>query len=150
MQKEIQATAISYQKRAVLITGPAGVGKTTLALRLIEHGAILIGDDVVNIFIKNNRLYCKSQEKLKGIIELRELGLVGGLKVAQAAPVLCMIRLHQNPMERLPRPKTISLLSKKIPVFDFYACNATEIRVLYTLRVLLGKNKLEEGITCIN
>ena len=68
MKKEIQATAISYQKKAVLITGPAGVGKTTLALQLIERGAILIGDDVVNIFIKNNKLYCESKEKLNGII----------------------------------------------------------------------------------
>ena len=141
---DIQATAISYNKKAILIQGSAGVGKTSLALQLIEHGALLIGDDVVEIFIKNNKLYCKSKEKLNGVAEVRGLGLVAGLKVAQPAPILCVIRLHKKLTERLPKQKTISLLYKKIPVFDFYACNTTEISVLYAIRTLLGELTLLE------
>ena len=106
---DIQVTAVSWKKHAVLLMGSAGVGKTTLALQLIEKGAVLIGDDIVEIFIKNNKLYCKAKEKLKGIIEVRELGLVGGLKVAKPVPVLCVIRLHKKPTERLPKSKTDSL-----------------------------------------
>ena len=136
---DIQATAISFKKHAILIQGPVGVGKTSLALQLIERGATLIGDDVVEIYIKNNRLYCKSKEKLKGVIEVRGLGLVSGLKVAEPALVLCVIRLHKKLPERLPKQKTISLLKKKIPVFDFYACNTTEISVLYAVRTLIGE-----------
>lgn len=135
---DIQATAISYKKHALLIQGPAGVGKSSLALQLIERGAFLIGDDIVEVYLKNNNLYCTSKEKLKGIIEVRGLGLVAGLKVAKSAPVLCVIRLHEKNVERLPRPKTISFLDKKIPVFDFYACNTTEISVLYLIRTLMG------------
>ena len=138
-EKDIQATAISYKNQTILLMGSAGVGKTTLALQLIERGAILIGDDCVNIFIKNNQLYCKSKEILKSFVEVRGLGLLNGLKVAKPAPVLCVIRLHKKPTERLPKPKTISLLNKKIPVFDFYACNSTEISVLYLLRTLTGE-----------
>ena len=136
---DIQATAISYNKKAVLIQGPSGIGKTSLALQLIERGATLIGDDIIEIYLKNNQLYCKSKEKLKGVIEVRGLGLVVGLKVAQSASVLCVIRLHKKPTERLPKQKTISLLNKKIPVFDFYACNTTEISVLYAIRTLMGR-----------
>ena len=136
---EIQATAISYQKHAILIQGPSGTGKTSLALQLIERGAHLIGDDIVEVFIKNKQLYCKSEEKLKGVVEVRGLGLVAGLKVSKPAPVLCVIRLHKKPTERLPKKKTISLLNKKIPVFDFYACNSTEIGVLYLIRTLTGR-----------
>ena len=139
VEKDIQATAVSYKKRAILITGPAGVGKTTLALQLIEYCATLIGDDVVNIFIKNNKLYCKAKEKLKGVIEVRGLGLIAGLKTAKSAPVLCVIRLHSKITERLPHSKTVLLLNKKIPVFDFYTCNRPEISVLYAIRSLMGK-----------
>ena len=118
LEKDIQATAVSYKNQAVLITGSAGIGKTTLALQLIEKGAVLIGDDCVTIFIKNNKLYCKSKEKLKGIIEVRGLGLVAGLKVSKPVPVLCVVKLHPKPTDRLPKSKTVSLLGKKIPVFD--------------------------------
>ena len=135
---DIQATAVSYKKHAILIQGPSGVGKTSLALQLIEHGAKLLGDDVVEIFFKNNNLYCKAKEKLKGKIEVRGLGIVGGLHVAKPAPILCAIRLHEKFTERLPKSKTILLLNKKIPIFDFYACNVTEISVLYAIRTLMG------------
>ena len=139
---DIGATAVSYQKHAILIQGPSGVGKTFLGLQLIERGAVLIGDDVVEIFLKNNKLYCKSKTKLKGLFEVRGLGLISGLKVARSAPVLCVIRLHKKPTERFPKQKTISILNKKIPVFDFYACNTSEISVLYVIRTLLGELSL--------
>ena len=141
---EIQATAISYKKQAILILGSSGVGKTSLALQLMERGATLISDDVVEIYIKNNQLFCKAKEKLKGVVEVRGLGLVGGLKVAKSTPVLCAIRLHKKPTERFPKQKTISFWNKKIPVFDFYACNTTEISVLYAIRTLLGELTLLE------
>jgi len=139
---DIQTTAVSYKNKAVLIQGTAGVGKTSLALKLLEYGAILIGDDVVEIYLKNNKLYCKSKEKLKGMVEVRELGLVCGFKTAKPAPVLCVIRLHKRPTERLPKSRTISLLGKKIPVFDFCSCNEPEIRVLYAIRCLIGQMTL--------
>ena len=46
---DIQATAVSYKNQAILIQGPANIGKTSFALSLIEKGATLIGDDVVEI-----------------------------------------------------------------------------------------------------
>ena len=139
---DIGATAVSYHKYAVLIQGPSGVGKTSLALQLIEKGAVLIGDDVVEIYLKKDRLYCKSKEKLQGVVEVRGLGLISGLKVSKSTPVLCVIRLHKKLTERLPKTKTISLLNKKIPVFDFYACEINDIQVLYTIRVLTGQLSL--------
>ena len=139
---DIQASAVSYKNKVILIQGMAGVGKTTLALQLIERGAILVGDDLVEIYLKNNKLFCKAKEKLKGIAEVRGLGLVTGFKTAKPAPVLCVIRLHKKPVDRMPTSETILLLGKKIPVFDFYACNTTEISVLYTIRCLIDKMTL--------
>lgn len=39
------STAVSLGGNAVLITGKSGRGKSDLALRLIDRGAILIADD---------------------------------------------------------------------------------------------------------
>ena len=142
LKTDIQATAVSYKNRAILIQGSSGVGKTYLALQLIEEKAKLIGDDIVEIFIKNNKLYCMSKEKLKGVAEVRGLGLIAGFKVAKPAPVLCVVRLHKKPVERLPQFRTTLLLNKKIPLFDFYACKTTEIQVRYLLKVLTGQMTL--------
>src|SRR3546814_11755709 len=43
----IQGSAVAIGGRAVLIIGPPGSGKTSLALALIDRGATLIGDDGV-------------------------------------------------------------------------------------------------------
>ena len=139
---DIQATAVSYKNRAILIQGNAGIGKTTLALSLIEKGAVLIGDDVIELFIKNNKLFCKSKEILKGVVEVKGLGLVSGFKVSKPVPVLCIIHLQKKKTERLPKPKSISILNKKIPVFNFCACNLSEISVLYAIRTLTGQMTL--------
>lgn len=135
---DIQATAISYQEKGILIQGVPGVGKTSLALRLIENGAVLLGDDLVKIFIRKGQLYCQGKKKLKGVVEIRGLGLIKGFKVAPPVPVLCVIQLHKKSVERLPKSKKISLLGKKIPVFDFYACETNDIQVLYAIRILSG------------
>ena len=44
-----QVRAVAIDGRALLIEGEPGVGKSSLALALIERGAILIGDDGVTL-----------------------------------------------------------------------------------------------------
>lgn len=136
---DFQATAVSYKNQALLITGPAGIGKTALALQLIEKGAKLIGDDIVDIFIKNNVLFCKAKQELKGIVEVRGLGLIGQLDVSKPTKVACVIRLNSQKTERFPEAQMMDLLGKKIPFFDFYACETNFIQVLYLLRILNGE-----------
>ena len=144
MELTIQASAVCYKNKAVIIMGAAGIGKTTLALQLIERGGTLIGDDCVKLFIKNNQLFCKPQGILNGVAEIKGLGLVAGFKVSKPVPVLCVIRLQKKKNEALPIQKTICFLNKKIPVFDFCACNSTEISVLYVIKILMNEMTLLE------
>ncbi|MEC9182929.1 MAG: aldolase, partial [Pseudomonadota bacterium] len=41
----VHATAIAIDGKGVLLRGPSGSGKSDLALRLLEAGGVLIGDD---------------------------------------------------------------------------------------------------------
>ncbi len=140
--QSIQATAVCFKKKAILIQGPSGVGKTALALRIIDRGGTLLGDDLVDVFVKKDTLYCKGKQRLKGVVEIKGLGLVCGLKTAKACPVLCVIRLHNKKTDRLPSAHYITLCNKKIPVFDFYACEMNDIQVLYVVDILKGRYSL--------
>ena len=71
-----QATAIAIGERAVLIEGPPGCGKSSLALALIDRGASLIGDDGVALEAAGARLVVRPHPRTRGLIEVRNVGLV--------------------------------------------------------------------------
>ena len=52
-----QSTSVAIGRRAVLIEGPPGAGKSSLALALIDRGATLIGDDGVALEEREGTLW---------------------------------------------------------------------------------------------
>jgi len=105
----IHATAVLAGRRAAIIRGPAGAGKSRLALSLLEAArsgilpfARLVGDDRIQAEAREGRLLVRPARTLAGLIEVRGLGIrrvayeavaVAGLVVDLAADV-----------ERLPEP----------------------------------------------
>jgi len=82
-----QATCVAIGGRAVMIEGAPGTGKSSLALALIDRGAVLIGDDAVMIEASGNALLASPHPRVAGLIEVRNLGLftlpvTGGVPVA--------------------------------------------------------------------
>ena len=78
----VHASAVLLGERAVLIRGPAGSGKSRLAWALVEAGragavsyARLVADDRVRIFAAGGRLLAAAPETIRGMIEMRGLGL---------------------------------------------------------------------------
>lgn len=69
-------SAVSLQGRALLIEGPSGSGKSSLALALIDRGAVLIGDDAVTIAASDGRCLVSPPPRIAGLIEVRNIGLV--------------------------------------------------------------------------
>src|SRR3569832_379963 len=73
-------TAVALGERALLLTGESGSGKSDLALRLIDAGALLIADDRVELVVRAARLHCRAPRDmppaLKGRIEARGVGIV--------------------------------------------------------------------------
>jgi HPr kinase/phosphorylase len=60
----------------LLITGAPGTGKSTLALELLRRGHQLVADDVVDLQMRDGRLFGSSPPPLSGLLHLRTLGLV--------------------------------------------------------------------------
>ena len=71
-----QASAVAIGGRAVLIEGPPGSGKSSLALALIDRGAVLVGDDGVMIEAHEGRVLVSPHPRIAGLIEVRNLGLL--------------------------------------------------------------------------
>ena len=88
----------------VLLLGEPGSGKSDLALRLIAEGGCLISDDQTLLSVRHDRLYARAPETIKGLIELRGVGIVK-LDPVAGAPIVLAVQLgasHAAP--RLPEP----------------------------------------------
>lgn len=116
----IQASAVAIGARALLIEGPPGSGKSSLALALIERGAGLIGDDAVTLTPSEGRLIAGPPPNIAGLLEVRGVGLAR-LEVAPPAPVALILALGGPPPERLPETPlpTRDIAGIAVPVLAF-------------------------------
>lgn len=84
----------------VMLVGPSGIGKSELALELISRGHNLIGDDRVDIIRAHNDLVCFAPDVLKGMLEIRGVGVVdvglmyGAASVLDSCPLDLIISLQ--------------------------------------------------------
>ncbi|MBQ9034866.1 MAG: HPr kinase/phosphatase C-terminal domain-containing protein [Alphaproteobacteria bacterium] len=127
---QIHATMLKMNGKAVLIKGKSGCGKSDLALRLLtDKNVHLVADDVVSLFLENNKVYGKAPENLQGLLEVRGVGVVKMPYVKQATVDL-VVNLVDNPeeIERMPKIAHENILGLEIERIDLYAkeCSAPE------------------------
>ncbi|WP_066479901.1 MULTISPECIES: HPr kinase/phosphorylase [unclassified Sphingomonas] len=96
----VHASAVAIEGRAVLIEGRSGVGKSDLALRLIDRGAQLISDDYTLVQRRGRQLVASPPEPIAGKIEVRGVGIVP-LPFVRDVPVAMIVRVDDHP-DRLP------------------------------------------------
>ena len=60
----------------ILITGKSGIGKSEVALDLIERGHRLVADDVVMLTKKSNVLMASASNMNGHFMEIRGLGII--------------------------------------------------------------------------
>lgn len=110
----IHASAVSIGGKAVLLTGASGAGKSDLALRLIDRGAVLVADDQVELSARDGHLFASPPATIAGRIEVRGVGIVT-MPFAADVPVACVIALD-TPPERLPEARARALCGVAVPV----------------------------------
>lgn len=86
-----QATCVAIGGRAVIIEGPPGSGKSSLALALIDRGAVLVGDDGVLLDARDGRLLASPAPPTAGKLEVRNLGLLDFPTVSRVPVALVVI-----------------------------------------------------------
>jgi serine kinase of HPr protein (carbohydrate metabolism regulator) len=116
----IHATAVAVGGKGVLLLGPPGSGKSDLALRLIDRGAVLIADDRVHI-ASDGTLH--PPPALAGLIEVRGLGIVPMPHVSGVAAVLA-VDLGIDP-QRMPLPAVSEVGGLRLPGMALSAFEAS-------------------------
>ena len=109
-----QATAVAIGSRALLIEGPPGSGKSSLALALIDRGAQLIGDDSVMLEVAGARLLVHPHPATRGLLEVRNLGLLHFASVA-ATPVGLVLQLGSGAPRHIEAADTVERAGACVP-----------------------------------
>ncbi|MEI2299152.1 HPr kinase/phosphorylase [Ensifer sp. MJa1] len=141
----VHGTAIVLGTRGFLITGPSGIGKSSLALACIaaarEAGqfAALIADDRVDLTLEHDRIVARCPPSIHGLIEIRGAG-IGTIDTVPAAVIdWAILPVHAPFNPRLPpEDETLSLpLGRALPIVRVPVENGTP--VLAVLRALLAE-----------
>jgi len=129
-RETIHATAIALGDKAALIRGPSGSGKSDLALRCIMHAptpvftdtAVLVADDRVIIEKQGGQLIASPPESLKGLIELRGVGIYHVHHQSHVPVSLVVELLPREDIERFPdQVADTDLLGLKVPLIKICA-----------------------------
>jgi hypothetical protein len=99
--------------RGVLIEGPAGAGKSDLALRCLAEGFQLVADDRVVLWTSAGRLFGRAPDTLFGRLEIRGLEVVdvSALPLAEVA-----LAVRCGAPERIPGPAFVEILGVSAPL----------------------------------
>ena len=119
----IHATLIEYAKKGVLLRGKSNCGKSDLALRLIMNkNARLVADDIVILSNENNQIIGKAPDNLRGLLEVRGIGIVK-LPYVEQITINLIADLVENDslIERMPKDAQENIFGVEIKKIDLYA-----------------------------
>ena len=106
----LHASCIQLGGVGVVLLGASGVGKSDLALRLIDAGALLVADDQLRVEVGPSGLLGRPAATLAGLLEVRGLGIVR-LPYCRVSPLGLAVELDAaGPVLRLPEPSCHTVL----------------------------------------
>ena len=117
----LHATSVVIDGRVLLLVGHSGRGKSDLALRLIDRGALLLSDDYTELAAREGTLYASPPATIAGQIEIRGVG-IAEMAFAGEGAVALILDLDGTPA-RLPAEElpTTTLHGVAIPTLAFAA-----------------------------
>jgi HPr kinase/phosphorylase len=103
--------------RGVLILGPSGSGKSSLAIAMMALGAGLVADDRVAVRREGPGLVAAAPAALAGLVEARGVGILR-VPAAGPTPLALAVDLAEAPAARLPQWRKFALLGAEIALIS--------------------------------
>ncbi|MCP5080698.1 MAG: hypothetical protein GY948_03265 [Alphaproteobacteria bacterium] len=158
-QTNLHGTCVAVGEHGVLLLGPSGSGKSDLALRLIDEpgqgsgGAVLqtrlVADDQVLLRRADEHLIASAPPSLKGLLEVRGLGIISTCAVRDEVVLSLALRLvPSGKIERMPSAEgsQIDILGVALPMHEvapFHASAPAFVRAAAALHKSLFSNSGE-------
>jgi HPr kinase/phosphorylase len=111
--------------RGIVLMGESGSGKSRLALSLLYEGGRLVADDIVELFVTPIGIRGRAPDRLKGLMEIRGVGIIDVSKVfgrsfvLDETPVDLVVSLQkrQDGVRKAAPPEVsvADLLGREIP-----------------------------------
>lgn len=117
LAETFHASTVALDRRAVMITGRSGSGKSDLALRLIDRGFSLVSDDQTIARREGDRLIASAPSQIAGKLEVRGVGIVE-MESIDDVPVALLVELAGD-YQRLPDDgRSRPLLGVELPLIS--------------------------------
>lgn len=141
LQTMLHGTMVDVYGIGILISGKSGLGKSEVALDLIERGHRLVSDDVVMLTKKSNVLLASATEMNKHFMEIRGLGIVDvmsmfgirSIRYQKRLEVVLELSLWED-TENINRTgldhDTVEILETKIPMIHLPITPGKNITVI--------------------
>lgn len=112
------ATTVAVAGRGLMIVGPSGSGKSSLALMLMALGADLVADDRTRLWADRQRarVWADAPLALPPLIEARGMGLLPARRCGPV-PLAAVADMEQAEDARLPAPRHTKILGQNVALF---------------------------------
>ena len=111
----LHATTVAIDRKAVLILGASGTGKSSLALDLMSRGAALVADDRTIVSARADQLIAEVPDTIRGQIEARGIGILNA-RATGPTPVALAVCLDKEEASRLPKYYTFTRFGVTVPL----------------------------------
>lgn len=141
VQTMLHGTMVDVYGIGILIAGKSGLGKSEVALDLVERGHRLVSDDVVMLTKKSNVLLTSATEMNKHFMEIRGLGVIDvmsmfgirSIRYQKRLEVVLELSLWED-TEKINRTgldhDTVEILDTKIPLIHLPITPGKNITVI--------------------
>ena len=114
-KQRLHGTSVELSGQGILILGPSGSGKSSLARDLIVLGAKLVADDQTVLTQDGPTITLSRPPSLPTGLELRGIGIVACPCVA-SAPLRMIVDLAETEQDRIPPEREYAVFGVKVPL----------------------------------